>query len=196
MTNLPTYTEAIEAEALAFAREMIAGFARGDNPWSADPAMSANASTALFHHIVQLALQFTQTRMDIIAAAKAGDADAIEVLRALLLESKAIRADMPSDLIEYDMHITRHGERRSSRPGPKKKSYLLRDLCITQTVAAVIDRYRLDPTGRSPRRKSACAIVVEALRLEAGLNMDYDAVRKIWERYGHTMPTVAGWASS
>jgi hypothetical protein len=72
MTNLPTYTEAIEAEALAFAREMIAGFARGDNPWSADPAMSANASTALFHHIVQLALQFTQTRMDIIAAAKAG----------------------------------------------------------------------------------------------------------------------------
>ena len=81
------------------------------------------------------------SRMHIIEAAKAGDPDAIEVLRALLLECKAKRVDMPSDLIGYDMHVTAHGERRHQRPGPKKKSYILRDICIAMTVAALVDRY-------------------------------------------------------
>jgi hypothetical protein len=76
MTNLPTYAKAIKAEALAFAREMIAGFARGSNPWSPDPPLSADASQAFFRHMVRTALQFTPTRMQIIAAAKAGDLDA------------------------------------------------------------------------------------------------------------------------
>ena len=124
--------------------------------------------------------------MHIIEAAKGGDADAIKILRALLLECKATRTDMPSDLIEYDMHVTAYGEPHRHRPGRKKRSYLLRDLCINMTVAAVVDRYRLDPTGRSPRHKSACAIVAEAV------GMDYEAVRKIWQRYGRN---VAGWAN-
>jgi|RhiMethySRZTD1v2_1073278.scaffolds.fasta_scaffold361195_2 hypothetical protein len=185
--SLPTYADAVQAEALVFASEMIARYAHGTNPWSEHPAMSPDASHAVFRHILQLALQYTPTRMDIIARAKAGDLDAIEMLRALLLECKAKRLDMPSDLIEYDMHVTRQGQPHHSRPGRKKKSYLLRDLCINMTVAAVVDRYMLDPTGRSPRHKSACAIVAEAL------GMDYDAVRKIWQHYGRN---VAGWANS
>jgi hypothetical protein len=195
MTNLPTYAKAIEAEALAFAREMIAGFARGSNPWSPDAPLSADASQAFFRHMVRTALQFTPTRMQIIAAAKAGDLDAIEMLRVLLLEYKAIRADMPSDLIEYEMWGLRFGEPHRHRPGRKKKSYILRDLCIARTVAAVIDRYGLDPTGRSPRRRSACAIVAEALAA-AHMALGYEAVKTIWERYGQAMPTVAGWAST
>ena len=184
--SLPQYADAVQAEALAFARQKIAGYAHGTNPWSEHPAMSPDASHAVFRHILQLALQYTPTRMDIIARAKAGDSDATEMLRALLLECKANRTDMPSDLIEYEMWRLRFGDPYRHRPGRKKKSYLLRDLCINMTVAAVVDRYRLDPTGRSPRHRSACAIVAEA----AG--MDYDAVRKIWQRYGRN---VAGWGN-
>ena len=62
------------------------------------------------------------------------------------------------------------------------------------TVAAVIDRYGLDPTGRSPRRKSACAIVAEALDA-AHMALDYETVKTIWRHYRRAMPTVAGWAS-
>ena len=197
MIKLPTTF--VEADALMFARGWIAGFARG-NPWSGDSALSADASRALLRHMAQSALQFTPIRMHIIEAAKAtGDPDAIEVLRALLLECKAKRVDMPSDLIAYDMHVTAHGEPHHQRPGRKKKNAVLRDLCICQTVAAVCDRYGahgITATGRSPRRPpSGCAIVAEALRLEAHLNIDYDAVKKIWGHYGRAMPTVAGWAS-
>ena len=198
--SLPTYADAVQVEALAFARKKIAGFAEGTNPWSAYPAMSAEGSEAMFRDIVQQALQFTPTRMHIIEAAKLGDADAIEMLRALLLECKATRTDMPSDLIAYDMHVTLLGERRHQRSGPKKQSYILRDICIAMTVAALVDRYGhhgITVTGTSPRRpRSFCAIVAEALRLEAGLIIEYDAVKTIWKRYGHNMPTVAGWGSS
>ena len=133
MIKLPTTF--VEADALAFARGWIAGFARG-NPWSGDFALSADASRALLRHMAQSALQFTPIRMHIIEAAKAaGDPDAIEVLRALLFECKAKRVDMPSDLIAYDMHVTAHGEPHHQRPGRKKKNTVLRDLCICQTVA-------------------------------------------------------------
>jgi len=202
MRNLPTYTDAVQAEALAFARQKIAGFARGTNPWSADPAMSADGSEAMFRHMVQQALQFTPTRMHIIEAAKAGDADAIEVLKAVLLDAKSKRCvdDLPTELIDYDMHVTAQSERRHQRSGPKKKSYILRDICIAMTVAALVDRYGhhgITATGTSPRRpRSFCAIVAEALRLEAGLIVEYDAVKAIWKRYGHNMPTVSGWAST
>ena len=122
MTNLlPTYTEAVEADALAFAREMIAGFSRGTNPWSEHPALSADASDALFRHMMQSALHFTGIRMQIIAAAKAGDLDCIEMLRALLIECKATRIDIPSDLIEYEMWRLRFGEPHRHRPGRKRR---------------------------------------------------------------------------
>ena len=102
---------------------------------------------------------------------------------------------MPLELREYDLWLTKHGERRRQRSGRKKKSYILRDLCIAMTVAAVIDRCGLDPTGRSPRRRSACSIVAEALAA-AHMAVGYEAVKKIWERYRQAMPIVRGWAST
>ena len=124
---------------------MIAGFAQGGNPWSADPALSAKASEALVGDLaqtasqmtVQLASQSALARMQIVAAAKAGDPDAIAVLRTLLLECKSKRIEMPTELLEFDMWLTAHGaHHHRHRPGPKKENYLLRDLCIAMTVAA------------------------------------------------------------
>jgi hypothetical protein len=200
-TTLPArYQDAVETEALTFAREQIARYAHGSNPWSDDPALSPKGSEALFDHMRQVAAQLTAqlasqsalARMQIIAAAKDGDPDAIEVLRTVLIECKSRRVEMhemPTELIEYDMWLTAHGERRQrQRPGPKTKRYVLRDLCIAITVADVVGRYGhhgIKATGRSHRRlRPACSIVAEAVQLEANLVMDYDAVKAIWVRYG------------
>lgn len=202
VANLPaTYASAVEAEALMLAREMIAGFGRG-NPWSNDPALSAEAGQAVFGEIKQLAKQITvqlasqsvSARMRVIDAAKAGDPDAIAVLEALLLECKSKRLEMaewPTELIAYDMWLTSPPDgrrpRQRGRPGPKKVNYLSRDLHIAYVVWAVIDRFGrhgITATGRSARKLSACAIVAIALRQEAKLNIEYDEVKKIWGRYG------------
>jgi hypothetical protein len=62
------------------------------------------------------------------------------------------------------------------------------------TVAALVDTFKLKPTGRSPHRRSACAICADALGA-AQINLGDKAVEKIWEAYGRAMPTVPGWSS-
>jgi hypothetical protein len=201
MTKLPVASRALmEAEALAFAREWIARFSQGGNPWSSDPSMSAEASRAFTRHMMQLGLQSAVNRMMVIAWAKAGDADAVDVLRTLLLEYKSRRLvdEMPSELIEYDMWITnRHGGLQRL-PARKKKDKIMRNVCIGMTVAALVDHFGhlgLEHTGRSPRRHSACSIVAEALE-EARMQLGYKAVERIWDDYSRNAPTVPGWASA
>jgi hypothetical protein len=178
-TSLPATH--VEAAALEFARAELARFASGTNPWSQDPAMSVEASQAMMRHL-----------MRIIAMAKAGDEDAAEVLRNVLIECKSRRVELPTELAEYDLWQTHHGWPRRG-PARKKKSYVLRDLCIAMTVAAVCDRFpMIRPTGRSARNRSGCQIVAEAL----APTMSYHAVKHIWQRYGAAMPTRAGWAST
>jgi hypothetical protein len=72
---------------------------------------------------------------------------------------------------------------------------VLRDLYVAMVVAAVIDRFGLKATGRSPRHRSACAVVAEALG-DVHIERGEKSVEKIWERYGRAMPTVPGWAST
>jgi hypothetical protein len=176
---------------LAFAREELARFSSGSSPWSEASAMTAEGSQAMMRHLMQVAMRDTVNRMHVIAAAKAGDEGAIEVLASLLIELKSRRVEMPTELLEYDMWQTLHRSHR--RPARKKKNYVLRDLCIAMTVAAIVDRFpTIRPTGRSARNRSACQLVGEALNP----SMNYSAVKAIWQRYGHVMPTIAGWAST
>ena len=88
-----------------------------------------------------------------------------------------------------------HGAMGHAPPGPRKKDKILRNVFICLTVAAVVDRFELEPTGRSPRRRSACKIVSEALA-DIGRGMGRRAVETIWETYGAAMPTVPGWTDS
>ena len=201
MTKLPVASRTLmEAEARAMGREWIAGFLQGGNPWSNDPQMSVGASRAVTRHIMQLGLESAESRMMVIAWAKAGDPDAVDVLRTLLLEYKSRRLinEMPSELIEYDMWITnRHGGLQQL-PARKKKDRIMRNLCIGMTVAALVDRFGhlgLERTGRSPRRASACLIVKEVLG-ELGIGLSYKAVEKISDAYTPDAPTMPGWASA
>ena len=107
---------------------------------------------------------------------------------------RSCRQELPFDLENYSMEVL-HGGMGHQPPGPKRKNKILRNICIAITVAAVVDRFGLTPTASSPYRRSACAIVAEAL---AALlrGMGVKAVEKIWQAYGNAMPTVPGWRSA
>jgi hypothetical protein len=126
--------------------------------------------------------------------ARAGDDDAADVLKTLIVEAKSRRAELPTELEAYNMELLGDDSWRSrrSRDGPKKKNKLTRDMLIALAVAAVVDRFGLPPTGRSIHRRSAASIVAEALA-EIGLRLGFKAVEHIWRKYHDAMPTVPGW---
>jgi hypothetical protein len=200
MTNLPvlaTTRTIVQTEARTFAGSWIAKFNAGPNQWSAGSLLSPDASQGFVRDMLRriACLGDPRMRMQVIASARAGDPDAIEVLRAQLLEYKSQGIGLPTELAAYDMDVTAGNVRPQPGSGPKKKNKLVRNICICMTVAAVTDRFGIDPTGRSPHRKSACEIVGEALA-DARMSLGRKAVEKIWETYGHAMPTVPGWASA
>lgn len=183
----------LEAEALAFARQEIAHWHASGTPWSPASPLSEEASRAFVReHMRMAALLSTFTRMQVIAMARLGDEDARLVLRDLILETRARRQQMPVDLENYEMELV-HGEMGHQPPGPKQKNKILRNTYICVTVAAVVDRFGLAPTGRSPHRRSACVIVAEALG-EVGINMAPKRVEAIWQKHCGSMPTVSGWS--
>jgi hypothetical protein len=132
--------------------------------------------------------------MDVIKLARHGDDDAKAVLREAILELKSSGAALPVELEAYNMEVL-HGAMGHAVSGPKRKDRLLRDVYICMTVAAVCDRFGLEPTGRARHRRSACDIVAETLQA-AGIARGHKAVEKIWARYERAMPTVPGWALS
>jgi hypothetical protein len=147
MGQLPaTYADA----ALAFAQQQIVQFRDSTNPWSDDSPLTTEASRALMRHFFQAALQHPIPRMYIIEWAKSGEPDAAAALRTLMIEMKSRREELPTELAEYDMWLLLRDGQRHQRPARKKKNNLLRDICIAMTVAVVMDRFGLDPTGRAP----------------------------------------------
>jgi hypothetical protein len=199
--NLPALTTprvVIETEARTFAREQhINKLNAGPNQWSPGSLLNPDAGQGFVRDMFRriACLGDPRMRMWVIAAARAGDPDAIEALRWLLLEYKSRGIGLPRELDGYDMEVTAGNISPHMRSGPKKKNKIVRNICIAMTVAAVVDRFGIDPTGRSLHRKSACEIVAEALA-DARMSLGRKAVEAIWATYGHAMPSVPGWASS
>jgi len=193
-------TTAVEAEALTFAREWVVRFQEAGNPWSEHSPFAAKAGRAVVWHLMRhAALLHPINRLQIIAMARAGDTDAGSVLRQLMIEMHSRGEPLPTELAAYNMDLLHGGLHQL--PGPKRKDKTLRDLCIAMTVAAVVDRFGLNPTrntasrGKPSARRSACAIVADALG-SVHINMGEKAVETIWNRLAGAMPTVRGWASA
>jgi hypothetical protein len=184
MMKLPATLK--EAEALALARERKARFTEG-NPFSEHSALSPEASRAFCADLMKPMLQSAEGRMWLVAAAKAGEPYPVDLLQAVRLECKSRNLEMTTELKEYDLWVTLHGERRRRRS--EATSYPVRDICMALTVAEIIDRYDFKPTGSSARFRSACSIVAEAW------GMSYNTVLTVWQRHERHMPTVPGWAS-
>ena len=113
--------------------------------------------------------------------ARLGVSDAAAVLDRIILECQSQHVALPSELAAWDMELKTFGM-PAPAAGPKKSARMLRDICITMTTMAVIDRFGLPRTKRSPTRRSACEIVALALE-SVGIFMGYKAVEKIVERY-------------
>lgn len=104
-------------------------------------------------------------------------------LRELISEFANRSEPMPVILQNYNIEILAPGYRRKAARGPKKASFMRRDMMITAIVWKVTQRFNLRPTGRSKRSRSACSIVAEALG-EAHINLSDKAVEAIWHSYG------------
>src|SRR5262249_47578025 len=158
MTKLVATIES--ADALAFARKLIhRGAAAGDGGSLFEPMASR---TFVRNFMRSGALFSTNTRMAIIHLARAGDDSADAGIRDVILEIRGRGESLPFDLDNYAIELV-HGGMRHGWSGPKRKNELLRNISIALVVAAVCDRFGLQPTGRSVRRRSGCAIVAEAL---------------------------------
>lgn len=69
-----TPASALEIEALAFARRLIASMAVGGTPWSPASPFSAEASAAFVRDFLRRgAMNFATTRLDLIAMARSGE---------------------------------------------------------------------------------------------------------------------------
>jgi hypothetical protein len=116
-----TATTMVEADALAFARDMIAPFHCGTNPWSDDSPLTAEAGRAFVRYMIrQAALMHPIHRRWIIAWAGAGDPDAADVLRTLIIEIQSRGDPMPTELTNYTMEVLAGGLRQP--PARKKRT--------------------------------------------------------------------------
>jgi hypothetical protein len=186
MTTLPATL--VEADSMHFAREFIRLLHHsGDSPFSSEAAIN------LVRPILMGMLRSADGRFDMIDLARAGDPDAIAILKDLALELRSRHETLPHELDNWVSEQLRNPPKPKREGGPRRITKLPRDIGIAVVVAGVIDRFGLKPTGRSPHRRSACAVVADALS-EIGEALGYKAVETIWQRYGRAMPTQPGWS--
>jgi hypothetical protein len=176
----------LEADALTFARCFVA-------KWHHAGTATADESQAFLQDFLRMGMSLSAVaRMDVIALARSGDAGAKTVLRERIIEMQSRDQALPVELQNYNMEVL-HGGMGHAQRGPKKARKFLRNIHIALTVAALQDRFGLDPLGHARHRRSACDIVAEAVR-EAGISMGIKSVEAIWKLYRGGMPTVPSWS--
>jgi hypothetical protein len=189
MSKLLATTQSIEA--LAYARELILRVHRKDG--GSDSLFEAPAGRAFLRDILHMFLLTSDGRLHLTELALAGETDAQDLLRKTIAEARSWRRPLPVEL-EYFELLLLQGEPLAGPPrGPQPKDDLMRNFAICCTVAAVCDRYGIKAMHSSVRKRSGCAIVAEALGV-IDKTMSYDAVRRIWKRYGRALPP--GWMLS
>jgi hypothetical protein len=181
--SFATYAEAIEAEAVAYARERIA-FARsgklklfGVEPGAwLEPGESQRACRLMMRDLV---LCDAITLMDAVAFARAGFELWEDCLRELVLEFQNRDEKMPVYLAAFAMDLARYPR----KAGRRRADDMMRDLIVGHVVGMVAERFNLKPR-RNPASKrpapAACSIVAAALALE-GMAMSEDNVVKLWQ---------------
>jgi hypothetical protein len=192
MTKLLATIESVAA--LAYARRLIERGHRVDE--NSSSFFEAPQSQTFVRSLFSMMMLTEEGRLQLLAYARAGEEYAQKIIREALFELKTRGAPLPGEFINYDMELTAGMiPKPLTFSGPDQRDTLLRDISIAATVAAVCDRFYLKPTGRSARKRSACAVVAEALGA-VGKQMSPKAVEEVWRRYKRGMPTRPGWTFS
>jgi hypothetical protein len=101
-----------EAEALQYARGIIAYWRDSGNPWSDDSPLTAEAGRAVTRHLLRnAALDHPNHRLALIEMARDGDPDADDVLRTLIIEMQSRGEKLPTELAAHNMEIVRNCRR-------------------------------------------------------------------------------------
>lgn len=176
-------------EALAFARRWIERGHRDDE----GSFFEAPHSRAFVRSFFNMMMLTADGRTSLLTFAREGEAYSQEIVATAIAECRSRGVEPPTEFVGYEIELIQGKvPRPTSGPGPDKRDDVLRDISIAATVAAVVDRYGLKPTGRSARKRSACAVVAEALGV-INRQVSPKAVEDIWRRYRRGMPTVPGW---
>ena len=194
-----------DADAFVFAMDWLQRWWESDSPWSSESALTNAASIGFWRETLRRSVHFSLTnRLQVLAIARGGDVDAIEVVNELINELTSAREPLPTELaaLSMDMHAALI-QPRAPR-GPLRKHRFVRNMMIAWAVAAVMDKYGLphsrrrksrSGSGRPSTWRSASAIVADALRkvTKGEIDLGEAAVERIYESMAGGMPTRSGW---
>jgi hypothetical protein len=198
MTNLPVSVDGGESESLAYARLRVAEYRDKSDSWlgpRVGPGHSffvPEAGHAMVRRLFkELARLYPNDTLKIIAAARNGNGDAQDAMLERANEYLYRGETLPVPLANFQMelnagHLPRH-------PARSKASNFLRNWAFAIIILELIDKFGLRPTrnrqSRSPsHRRSACAIMAEALKLELPKGVfkpGEKAVEEIWRQFRH-----------
>lgn len=190
-----------DRDAYAFACRMLRGFADTSSPWSSELALSPQAGRGFFRDVLARSVRspYVNLRLQVLAAARAGDDDAIFVVNHFINDMKSLGVQLPTEFAAYSMDVVAGLVRPR---GPKAKELFAKNIVIANTVAALIDRFgipysrkRKGRDGRPSARRSGSAIVSAALKEATGGQLDVGEkmVEHIYEKLRGGMPTEPGW---
>jgi hypothetical protein len=190
-TNMPVVSSlnANEQAALDFARQEFIQAKNTDSPWGGGSMLSREASHGLIASTLTWGWPDVRVRLWLIMIARAGLRDAQMALQRIILEYQSRHERMPTELAAYDMEVKTFG--LPSPAGPKKTARMVRDLLIMLTTMALVEKFGLYRTKRSPNHRSASEITAMALPT-VGISMGYKSVEKIVDRYRDAWPEP-GW---
>jgi hypothetical protein len=182
MTNLPTFKQAIEAEALAHAKDWIADHCKPNGVFHPDSAwIHGKALMKLWAQAHPFGAD------DIVYFAENGSQEADRALRELIAQRTDKSEPLGAVLAAYNIRLLQGGERK---PGPAKTDNFVRDIGVTLLVEDLAKRFRLGVQQNPASRSTASTIAARALT-EAGIGIVFGpkAVEKIWRRY---QPILSG----
>jgi hypothetical protein len=206
--NLPATV--VDGEAFAFACGWLERFRDNPSPWSDESGLTLEAGDGYWRAFLRQVVRgpFVNNRLQALAIARGGDADAIDVVNEFINEMRSLGAKLPTEFEAFTMDFTAGLIVAQAPQGPQRKRRFVRNMVVTLAVSAIMDRFGLpysrrrksrSGSGRPSAQRSASAIVADALYEVTGGKIDLGeaAVERIYERMVGGMPTPgSGWAAA
>jgi hypothetical protein len=177
MTKLPATF--VEAEALAFARDWIAGHREPNGVFHPDANViygtAAMKRFAQFHPF---------NADDILYFAEHGSKEADLALRELIAE-RIDRGEPLGGLAGYNIRSLNLGK-REKKSGPGKGDNFVRDIGIFLLVEALVRQFPTLGVHKNPKANQPTTTTIAAAALtEAGIGISFGpkGVGKVWDRY-------------
>lgn len=179
MTLPATFNEALESEALAFARDWIARAREPGGPLH--PAADVVASMKYFAATNAFAAD------EILYLAQHGCPEADAALRQMISENREWVGGVGEVLHAYNVRIIRLPPRP---PETRLAANFVRDMTLVLLMVGLMDRFGLALNHNPGVKRPTASTVAAAALTDAGVvSMNHKGTEKVWRRY---LPAFAG----